>query len=272
MSRGTLLLLLDAARRSSPRYLSREHWEIYRLIDRPRRTAGVVGIGGVHVHYIDGLSTFHQWVQIFRENTFGFRSSTPSPLIIDAGANVGLATLFWQSAFPRPEIVAVEPCDVAFACLARNVGGRPGTTLLHNALWSAAGSVPFRQHVDDTSHIAPAGGAPGETVDAITLGSILAACDREVDFLKIDIEGAEVDVLLEARPHLPRVRRLFVEYHQFPERRQRLSELLRLLEDEGFDYVLDARREVPQTFDRDTAAASLLYTVNIYADRPAASA
>lgn len=272
MSRGTLMLLLDAARRSSPRYLSREHWGIYRLIDRPRRTAGVVGIGGCDVHYIDGLSTFHQWVQIFREGNLGFRSSNPSPLIIDAGANVGLATLFWQSTFPQPEIVAVEPCAVAFDCLAQNVGGRSGTTLLQKALWSVAGPVPFRQHADDTSHIAPAGGAHEETVDAITLGSILAACEREVDFLKIDIEGAEVDVLLEARSYLPRVQRLFVEYHQFLGRSQRLSELLRLLEGEGYDYVLDASRSVSRTFDRDLAAASLLFTVNIYAERPAASA
>lgn len=272
MIRGTCRLLVDAARRSSVRYLSRRHWSIYRLLDKPRWTAGIVGIGGRNVHYIDGLSTFYQWVDIVREGTLGFRSGSPSPLIVDAGANVGLATLFWQSSFPRPEIIAVEPCSLAYGCLERNVGGRPGTTLLHKALWSVAGPVPFREHADDTSHIVPTEGPVDQgTVDAITLGSILAGCEREVDFLKVDIEGAEVDVLQEARSHLPRVRRLFVEYHQFAGRRQRLAELLGLIEDAGFHYLVDASRRVPQTFARDATPESLLFTANIYADRVAAS-
>lgn len=268
MIRGACHLLVDAARRSSIRYLSRKHWSIYRLLDRPRWTAGVVGIGGRDVHYIDGMSTFYQWVDIFREGTISFRSGGPSPLIVDAGANVGMATLFWQASFPQPEIIAVEPCSLAYACLERNIGGRPGTTLLHKALWSVAGPVAFREHADDSSHIVPTAGPtdPG-TVGAITLGSILATCDREIDFLKVDIEGAEVDVLREARTHLPRVRRLFVEYHQFAGRRQQLSELLGMIADAGFSYVVDANRRVPQTFDRDVAPESLLFTANIYADR-----
>lgn len=268
MIRGTCHLLLDAARRSSIRSLSRRHWSIYRLLDRPRWTAGIVAIGGRDIRYIDGLSTFYQWVDIFREGTLGFRGDGPSPLIVDAGANVGLATLFWQSSFPRPEIIAVEPCSLAYRCLERNVGGHPGTTLLHKALWSVAGPVPFREHADDTSRIVPTGGLGDQgTVDAITLGSLLGGCEREIDFLKIDIEGAEVDVLREARSHLPRVRRLFVEYHQFAERRQRLSELLGMIEDAGFAYVIDASRRVPETFDRGAAKESLLFTANIYADR-----
>jgi FkbM family methyltransferase len=268
MSRGTCRLLVDAARRLSIPYLSRKHWSIYRLLDRPRRTAGIVGIGDRDVHYIDGISTFYQWVDIFREGALGFRSSSPSPLIVDAGANVGMAALFWQASFPQPEIIAVEPCSLAYACLDRNVGGRPGTTLLHKALWSVAGPVPFREHADDTSHIVPTAGPMDQgTVDAITLGSILSGCDREVDFLKVDIEGAEVDVLQEACSHLPRVRRMFVEYHQFAGRRQQLSELLAMIADAGFVYVVDASRRVPQTFDRNTAPESLVFTANIYADR-----
>ena len=113
MIRGTCHLLVDAARQSSIRYLSQRHWSIYRLLDRPRWTAGVVDIGGRDIHYIDALSTFYQWVDIFREGTLSFRSGSPSPLIVDAGANVGMAALFWQASFPRPEIIAVEPCSLA---------------------------------------------------------------------------------------------------------------------------------------------------------------
>jgi FkbM family methyltransferase len=272
MTEGVCRLVLDAARRSSIRYLSREHWSIYRLIDRPRHTSGVVRIGGRRVSYIDGLSTFHQWADIFRDGVLRFRCDAPSPLIIDGGANVGLATIHWQAVFVRPEIIAIEPCSAAYECLTQNVGDHHGATLIRKALWSVAGQVPFRERADDSSHVTStvASGDAG-TVDAITLGGILDGCRRDVDLLKLDIEGAEVDVLQEARQRLSRVRRLFVEYHQFSGRPQRLAELLGLIDDAGFGYVVDALRRTPRTFDREPDAGALLFTANVYAERDAAT-
>jgi FkbM family methyltransferase len=272
MIKGLCHLVADAARRPSLRAVAGDRWSIDRLLDRPRWQACVVRIGGRHIHSIDALSTFHQWADLFRDGVLDFQAEGPAPLIVDAGANVGLATCAWQGAFPRPEIIALGPCSAAFACLERNVGGRPGTTLLRKALWSVAGPVPFREVEDDSSHSLPAD-VPADcgTVEAVTLGSLLVGRGRDIDLLKVDIEGAEVDVLEEAAPHLPRVRRLLVEYHPFPERRLRLSELLGLIEAAGFGSVVDSRRRGRRTFDRRAEAAPLLFTADIYAERAAAS-
>jgi hypothetical protein len=58
-----------------------------------------------------------------------------------------------------------------------------------------------------------------------------------VDFLKIDIEGAEVDALL-ASTKLRNVKRIFVEYHSFCKQKQRLHELLQTLTDSGLRYYI----------------------------------
>lgn len=50
-----------------------------------------------------------------------------------------------------------------------------------------------------------------------------------------------------------------------------LSELLGLIDDAGFTHVGDAIRRVPQTFDRTPTASSYFFTMNIYADRAAAT-
>jgi hypothetical protein len=57
--------------------------------------------------------------------------------------------------------------------------------------------------------------------------------------LKIDIEGAEVPVLLDCRDALGHVRHLFVEYHAYPGQPQTLPDLLTVLTEAGFRYYID---------------------------------
>jgi hypothetical protein len=58
--------------------------------------------------------------------------------------------------------------------------------------------------------------------------------DTEVDFLKIDVEGAEVNLILDCAERLHRVKNLFIEYHSFSQQEQRLDELLGALRKAGF--------------------------------------
>ena len=56
--------------------------------------------------------------------------------------------------------------------------------------------------------------------------------------LKMDIEGAEVDVLLDCQGCISKVKNLFVEYHSWKDQRQRLDEILFLLSRNGFRYFI----------------------------------
>ncbi len=75
----------------------------------------------------------------------------------------------------------------------------------------------------------------GETniikVPAVRLRDFL---NREVDFLKIDIEGAEDKVMPDIADSLSHVLNLFVEYHSFSRKEQKLPEILHLIKAKGF--------------------------------------
>ena len=63
---------------------------------------------------------------------------------------------------------------------------------------------------------------------------------QRVDFLKIDIEGAELIVLNEIKSKLHLVERIFIEYHSFENNDQNLSEILQILERFEFRYYISS--------------------------------
>ena len=61
--------------------------------------------------------------------------------------------------------------------------------------------------------------------------------DGEVDFLKMDIEGAETDVLCDSKK-LDKVKQMFIEYHSFADEKQKLGDLLLCLSKNNFRYYI----------------------------------
>lgn len=140
------------------------------------------------------------------------------PRIIDGGAHVGVATLFFSRRYPGARITAVEGNPATFALLERNIreNGLTGVEVRHAALAPVAGETTYyvdadgswgdaavRQpwHDESTRQI---------TVPAISLSSLL---NEPVDLLKLDIEGMETAVLAEAAPNLGNARRIVLEFH-----------------------------------------------------------
>lgn len=62
---------------------------------------------------------------------------------------------------------------------------------------------------------------------------------EEIDFLKIDIEGAETEVLRDCAEDLINVKALFVEYHSFQNENQSLAEILMIVQKAGFRFYLE---------------------------------
>jgi FkbM family methyltransferase len=132
-------------------------------------------------------------------------------LIVDVGAGIGDFTVLAAWTFPEAEVLAFEPNPHSFAVLARNVrrnrlknvrcrcvavGTRPSYELSRSA-WAATGTA-FAD-------------SAGTTVTAAPLNALLG--DRKVDFLKIDCEGAELEVLASLGEARRQVRRVALEYH-----------------------------------------------------------
>lgn len=117
------------------------------------------------------------------------------PLIIDAGANIGVSSLFFALSYPSALIVAIEPEQGNYDLLCRNVEGL-NVVCLKAALASESGSMtivdPGTGHWGYRTEYVPDGDIPCLTMAALYRQY---AADRTVPFIvKLDIEGAEEDL------------------------------------------------------------------------------
>jgi FkbM family methyltransferase len=153
-------------------------------------------------------------------------------LVVDAGAHVGLFSLIAAQRAVR--VVALEPNPINFGVLEvnRRLNDARNLTALEAALWKTSGHVQFGASWHST------GGAVADTGDqTVTATSLdeLVSAHGEIDLLKLDIEGAEFEVL-GATEALDHVGQIVAELHfRDPAAGQQLVEQLR---SRGFDVTL----------------------------------
>jgi len=189
---------------------------------------------------------------ILLRNEYYFETPKANPVIFDCGANIGLATLFFKWWYPHSEIHAFEPDGNTFALLKRNVEANnlSHVHMYNAALSHASGTADF--HVD---HAHPGSlrmslnyrRMPKDTitVETVALSAVIGTQlpGRDIDFLKLDVEGAEDIVLsdLAITGRLKAVREALIEFHhRIDGERAKLGRFLTTLEAQGFDYQIDA--------------------------------
>jgi FkbM family methyltransferase len=132
--------------------------------------------------------------------------------ILDLGANIGLTMAHFAVLYPDARVVGIE-IDAANATLARaNVaawGGR--CSLLESAVWTNDGTV--RYTIEPGNEYSASIEMDGREVPAVSLETLLDENGAPVDYVKMDIEGAERDVLRLHTGWADRVRCLKVEVH-----------------------------------------------------------
>lgn len=141
-------------------------------------------------------------------------------LVVDCGANVGYSALYLLRCFPNCHVIAVEPDSANFRELQRNLEAyQDRTTLIRAGVWTSNEPLQMDQaHFRDGRHwarqVRPAADGSAQTVPGITINSILesARCKR-ISLLKIDIEGAEVEVLGGDLSWLDKVDAMTIELH-----------------------------------------------------------
>ena len=146
-----------------------------------------------------------------------------TPYCIDAGANIGIATLFIKWLYPKAHILAIEPDPDTCALLQKNIDRNKLTqvTVFHGALSDTEGELllyvhPMKKGSLKMSTYARKGMTVAVKVPAKRLSTLLQQASwRQVDFAKIDIEGAEWQVLhdLTESGWLTKVGQYVIEYH-----------------------------------------------------------
>ena len=139
-------------------------------------------------------------------------------LIIDAGANIGLAALYFAVTYPDAIIVAIEPEIHNFQLLQRNCAQFDRIKPLHGALWSSTGSVPLTDSVDRGQPwaftIARSGQSTLDVVRAYSVPQLLETFGlKRIDVLKLDIEGSEHELFVNDTAWLDHISMIAIELH-----------------------------------------------------------
>ena len=213
--------------------------ELSRLRHLPRRAPAVTTLFGKPFYVVDGASFVSAYKEIFGNGIYAFRAASRSPYIIDCGANVGVSVMYFKEQYPDAEMTAFEPDPAIFKTLEKNVSVQKlrNVALVNKAVWDADAVLSFASDGADGGRVSEKAGVP---VEAVRLAPFL---NRPVDFLKIDIEGAEDVVLKDSEPHLKNVKNMFVEYHSRTDSPQQLADILGILTRAGFRYHLQSATE-----------------------------
>lgn len=137
--------------------------------------------------------------------------------IVDLGSNLGATILFFATRHPGAEIVGVEASPSLFRLLRANVGDLPNVTLVHAAVSASSEPVQFFEgYASWQGSTRPSDWVDAEHavwVDPVHLDELLGP---GADVLKIDIEGAEFEVLPDAQ-RLNQVKAVLGEIHAAPD-------------------------------------------------------
>lgn len=216
-------------------------FDYWRVRHAPPFERGIAKVCGQSIEFSDKTGFLHSVNEIYLEEAYKFRAKRDDPIIIDAGANIGLSVIYFKNIYPKARIIAYEPDPFIFELLERNIArlALPQIDLRNAAAWVEETRLNFFSEgslAGSTELDFLARGKSSE-VPAERLKDVL--CKDRVDFLKIDIEGGESRVLFDIEDALENVDHLFFEYHSQPSIEQTLGPLLNLVQRAGFRYMLN---------------------------------
>jgi FkbM family methyltransferase len=224
----------------------------------------VLSFGKFKVWYKRPYELLHTYKEIFEKEIYKFRTEEDKPVIIDCGANIGLSLIYFKQLYPASTIIAFEPDQQNFKLLEQNVSANDYTNVQLNqaAVWEADGEISFEANETEASHISEAQNAT--RVKSIRLKNVLESCEK-VDFLKVDIEGAEWQVVMDSRDELKKVDHFFLEYHGKVSETNKLNDLLDILYQQGFNvYIKNAADNLDHPFVRKTTRTIYDVQLNLF--------
>lgn len=190
---------------------------------------------GNKLYFYSPQEFLHGIKEIFVDKVY-LISLPENPYIIDCGANIGLSILYFKKLYPNAEILAFEPDERNFSLLERNLHSfnLSNIILRQEAVWNENTYISFSEEASMSSKI-DLSDSGTKKVKAIRLREHL---NRKVDFLKIDIEGAEYEVLCDIADLLPNVNNMFIEYHGTYSQQNELTNLFSIISGNNFKYYI----------------------------------
>ncbi|MDR1242477.1 MAG: FkbM family methyltransferase [Deltaproteobacteria bacterium] len=205
---------------------------------------------------------------MFNEDYF-FTTDSEEPFIIDGGSNFGLAVYYFKHLYPKSKIMAFEPDKRSRQVLERNVERNKwadDVRIMPYALDTQVSEKIF--YIDNADTMAGSlttrRSAQGKTLATDTVQTRrLSEFLQEVpvvDYLKLDIEGLESEVLDECADLLKKVKYIFCEYHRGNGLSDcRIENIFKVLRENCFDV------QISKSF---SATQQSFYKPMLHVDKP----
>ena len=234
--------------------------------DKPRYKKQNIKYLGFDMIVPDAPSFVWQYKEIFADENYKFRSDTPNPVIYDCGANIGVSCIYFSRSYPSSKIKAFEADPNIVKVLSENMDRNKvkNVEIIDKAVWIDGAGVDLSLEGADGASIYSKNNVT--KVPSVRLKDLIEK-EIKIDMLKIDIEGAEYDVLLDCRNSLRNIENIFIEYHSFENSNQRLSEILEILEKNNFRYFIKPvnDRAIPFVKRINKSNPDMDLQLNIYA-------
>ena len=226
----------------------REYLKLLLVYGRtPRFKSREIKFLNYKVSVVDCLSFIYQYKEIFVKQYYLFESDKSSPLIYDCGANIGISCLFFKRHFPDARIKAFEADHKIANIMEENLRKNhiSDVEIYPQAVWTDSGGLEFCTDPADAGSIFGKGNKI--KVDSVRLKDLVEQEKSKIDFLKMDIEGAETAVMFDLGDSITRVKNIFIEYHSIVKEDQTLDKILGLLSEYGFRYFINSvyEKQVP---------------------------
>lgn len=182
--------------------------------------------------------------EIFLEEHYKTEVFAKDPVIFDCGSNIGLSCLYFKKQFPTAQITCFEPNPHSFYFLQRNISSNrlDKVTCIEKALGAKAEKVSFfidEKHPTSLANSTLASRMSGNKIE-IFQEKLSTFLDQRINLMKIDIEGAEYDVLLdlEGTKTIYLIDQFIIEYHHNIGEKHSLEEFTNILERNHFRVYL----------------------------------
>lgn len=181
--------------------------------------------GAFRVHARDNMLDLYTVVEFFSSRWVLIPPELPAfepEVIYDVGANIGMASLFYATHYPKARFFAFEPVPANFEVCRLNFSNLPRSEVFPWAIGSHSGTAAFEFSEEDLrggrlqARPQPGDNSAKKRIEVALVSIADLAAQKKLpppDFLKIDVEGAELEVLEGMGEQAPRIRRLLVETH-----------------------------------------------------------
>lgn len=253
------------------RFLTNPHYRrfiFYSIFwgSKKRFVARKIKIGKNSIYTPDTLSFIWQYKEIFADESYKFLTDSSNPIIYDCGANIGVSCLYFNKNYPTAKIKAFEADPNIAKILVENinVNNIKNVEIIKKAVWNTNNGIDISLEGSDGASIYSTENLAH--VSSIRLKELIEK-EAKIDLIKMDIEGAEFEVLEDCKDSLNNVDNVFIEVHSFVKEKQNLSKIFNILEKNNFRYFVKPvnDRHSPFINTKNKSNTQMDLQLNIYA-------